>query len=55
MYDVVDWIKRARNVCELRGLASGTWDGTIVINCEEHGFPVLIKPDSGRGTACPTN
>ena len=46
MYEVIDWVN---NIIEERketlpGLAGSSWDGFIVINCEE-GFPHLFLPN----------
>lgn len=46
MSDVADLVKRQRDghsMSGLPGLQSGTWDGPILIDCDD-GFPVLILP-----------
>lgn len=45
MYDVVDWVEALRDQAKLPGLQSGKWEGFILVDCPEYGYPHLIKPE----------
>ena len=44
MYDIFDQVRARRSIAALPGLQSGSWDGPILVDCEE-GYPGLIMPE----------
>lgn len=49
MYAVCAEVRRLNETRQLPGLASGSWDGPILVTCK-HGYPCLLFP---RGTPKP--
>lgn len=44
MADVCDWFRGLLGKEELPGLSCKDWDGFVVLDCPEHGYPCLIVP-----------
>lgn len=43
MIEVFDYVRGLKKERQLPGLESGTWDGPILVDCED-GWPELILP-----------